>query len=232
VGKSTLFNRLAGLDRAIVTPVPGTTRDLLTEAVMLGATRVTLVDTAGLRPTSDPVEREGVARAERAHAAADVVLAVLDRSAPLDDDDRRLLESGERDARIVVANKADLPAAWTRSELVDRGLVDAATVVVDISAATGHGVDELILSIDKAAELCGPNEPVYISNIRHIELLGRTTELLADAEAVAADKVGQMPEDIILSDLGAASELLQEVTGERTTDDLLSAIFSRFCIGK
>jgi tRNA modification GTPase len=232
VGKSTLFNRLAGLDRAIVTPVPGTTRDLLTEAVMLGATRVTLVDTAGLRPTSDPVEREGVARAERAHAAADVVLAVLDRSAPIDDDDRRLLESGERDARIVVANKADLPAAWTRSELADRGLVDAATVVVDISAATGHGVDELILSIDKAAELCGPNEPVYISNIRHIELLGRTTELLADAEAVAADKVGQMPEDIILSDLGAASELLQEVTGERTTDDLLSAIFSRFCIGK
>jgi tRNA modification GTPase len=150
----------------------------------------------------------------------------------LNDDDRRLLDAGNRASRIVVANKADLPAAWTRSELADQGPVDAATVVVEISAATGHGIDELIRAIDRAAGLNGPNEPVYVSNIRHIELLGRTAEILADAESTAADKVGQMPEDIILSDVGAALELLQEVTGERTTDDLLSAIFSRFCIGK
>jgi tRNA modification GTPase len=232
VGKSTLFNRLSGVERAIVTPVPGTTRDLLTEAVMLGATRVTLVDTAGLRPTSDPVEREGVARAERARAAADVVLAMLDRSAPLTEDDRRLLDAGDRAARIVVANKADLPAAWTPSDLADRGPVDAATVVVEISAATGQGIDELLLAIDKVAGLSGPQDPVYISNIRHIALLGQVAERLTDAESVAAGAVGQMPEYLILSDIGAASELLQEVTGERTTDDLLSEIFSRFCIGK
>jgi tRNA modification GTPase len=232
VGKSTLFNRLSGVDRAIVTPVPGTTRDLLTEAVMLGATRVTLVDTAGLRPTSDPAEREGVARAERAQAAADIVLVVLDRSAPLTADDRRLLRAGERAARIVVANKADLPAAWTPSELMDQGLADEAAPVVEISAVAGTGVDELILSIDRAAGLVGPQEPIYISNIRHIELLGRSAELLRDADSAAAFDVGQMPEEMLLSDIGAASSFLQEVTGQRTTDDLLAAIFSRFCIGK
>jgi tRNA modification GTPase len=232
VGKSTLFNRLAGVERAIVTPVPGTTRDLLTESVMLGATRVTLVDTAGLRPTSDPVEREGVARAERAHAAADVVLAMLDRSAPLDEDDRRMLDEGERAARIVVASKADLPAAWTPSALADQGSVHAGRVVVEISATTGQGIDQLLLAIDKAAGLSESEEPVYISNIRHVALLGQVAERLADAESVAADMFGQMPEEIILSDLGAASELLQEVTGKLTTDDLLFAIFSRFCIGK
>ena len=232
VGKSTLFNRLSGVDRAIVTPVPGTTRDVLTEAMMLGVTRVTLVDTAGLRRTSDPVEREGVARAERAHAAADVVLAVLDRSAPLTEDDRRLLGAGERAARIVVANKADLPAAWTQAELADHGLVDAETTAVEISAATGSGVDELILAIDRAAGLSGPQEPIYISNIRHIDLLGRSAEILKNAESVATQEFGQIPEDIILSDIGMASWLLQEVTGERTTDDLLAAVFSRFCIGK
>ena len=232
VGKSTLFNRLSGLDRAIVTPVPGTTRDVLTEAVMLGATRVTLVDTAGVRPTSDPVEREGVARAERAHAAADVVLVVLDRSVPLTDDDRRLLGAGEAGARIVVANKADLPAAWTPSEIAEQGLVSDAAAVVAISAATGEGTDELILSIDRSSGLTGPNEPVYISNIRHIELLGRAAEALSGVESVAADNIGQMPEEMILSDICAASAFLQEVTGQRTTDDLLGAIFSRFCIGK
>ena len=228
VGKSTLFNRLSGVDRAIVTPVPGTTRDLLTEAVMVGATRVTLVDTAGVRPTSDPVEREGVVRAERAHAAADVVLVVLDRAVPLTDDDGRLLAAGEHAARIVVANKADLPAAWTPSELVVRGQVGAETAVVPISAATGSGVDELIRAIDRAAGISGSQEPVYISNIRHIDLLGRSAERLREAEA-AGSEIGQVPEEILLSDLGLACELLEEVTGQRTTDDLLAAIFSRFC---
>ena len=232
VGKSTLFNRLAGVDRAIVTPVPGTTRDLLTEAVMLGATRVTLVDTAGLRLTTDPVEREGVVRAEKAHAAADVVLAVLDRSALLTEDDRRLLAAGERAARIVVANKSDLAAAWSPSELADRELVEPGTAVVAISAATGDGVDALIRSIDSVAGLSGPQEPVYISNVRHVGLLGRAAEILRGAESAAAREMGQVPEEIILSDIGAAAELLQEVTGRRTTDDLLTAIFSRFCVGK
>jgi tRNA modification GTPase len=232
VGKSTLFNRLTGVDRAIVAPEPGTTRDLLTEAVMLGATRVTLVDTAGLRPTSDPVEREGVARAERASAAADVVLVVLDSSAPLTEDDRRLLGSGERETRVVVATKADLPAAWNPSDLRAEGLLGDEAVVVTVSGATGQGIDGLIVAIDKSTGLYCQSEPVYLSNIRHIELLGRSAERLREAEWALATSIGQMPEEVILSYIRAPSEFLQEVTGQRTTDDLLAAIFSRFCIGK
>ncbi len=101
-----------------------------------------------------------------------------------------------------------------------------------MSAATGAGVDELIRSIDRAAGLSGPQEPVYISNIRHIELLGRAAEHLKDAVESTNSEIGQTPEEIVLSDLGLASECLQEVTGKRTTEDLLTAIFSRFCIGK
>ncbi len=232
VGKSTLFNQLAGVDRAIVTPVPGTTRDLLTEAVVLGATRVTLVDTAGVRLTSDPVEREGVARAEKASAAADVVLVVLDASMPLTEDDRRLLRATDTAARIVVANKRDLPGAWAARDLSSDGLVNDEADVLSISATTGRGIDRLIWSIDKAAGMCNANEPVYISNIRHIGLLGQSVELLRGAETALVAGGGQTPEEIVLSDVRLAAELLQEITGRRTTDDLLTAIFSRFCIGK
>jgi tRNA modification GTPase len=232
VGKSTLFNRLAGVDRAIVTPVPGTTRDLLTEAVVFGAAKVTLVDTVGMRPTSDPVEREGVARAEKASAAADVVLVMLDMSAPLTDDDRRLLAAGEGATRIIVANKSDLPPAWDLSDLRVQGILPGEPVIVSISAVTGEGLDNLVWSIDRQCGLVGSDEPVYVSNIRHIDLLGRSAELLRDADRVALRPVGQMPENVLLSDLRLAADLLQEVTGKRTTDDLLTAIFSRFCIGK
>jgi len=232
VGKSTLFNRLAGVDRAIVTPVPGTTRDLLTEAVVLGATRVTLVDTAGVRPTSDPIEREGVARAERASASADVVLAMLDGSTPLTDDDRRLLKTTAAASRIVVVNKADLPAAWAWAAVAAEGLLDDESDVVTLSAATGQGFDQLLSAIDKTCGLTSQQEPIYISNIRHIRILGQTTEILADAEKALAGGEGRTPEEIVLSDLRLAADLLQEITGERTTDDLLTAIFSRFCIGK
>ena len=114
VGKSTLFNRLAGVERAIVTAVPGTTRDLITEAVMLSGVRMTLVDTAGVRSTTDLVEREGVLRAEKAIAAADVVVVVVDASTPLTEADRDLLEATASRPRVVVANKCDLAEPATR----------------------------------------------------------------------------------------------------------------------
>lgn len=232
VGKSTLFNRLAGVDRAIVTAVPGTTRDVLTEAVRLGATTVTLVDTAGVRPTSDPVEIEGVARAEKASAAADVVLIVLDSSAPLTDDDRRLLGAGGQARRIVVANKSDLPAAWDVSDLRGENAIRGETESVAVSAATGEGMSELVRAIERNGDMAGPEEAVYISNIRHIELLGRSAEGLRCVERAVDGNIGHMPEELLLSDLRQATELLQEVTGRRTTEDLLTAIFSRFCVGK
>lgn len=232
VGKSTLFNRLAGADRAIVTPVPGTTRDLLTEAVVLGGARVTLVDTAGVRPTADPIEREGVARAERASAAADVTLVVLDGSTALSAEDRDLLRLGRRSAEVVVVNKRDLPAAWDVRDLVAEGLAAGETEIVEVSAATGHGLDGIISAIDRTVGLVQTSEAVHISNIRHIELLGRSAERLKSVELVMATSKGQIPEELVLIDLRSAMESLQEVTGERTTDDVLTAIFARFCVGK
>jgi tRNA modification GTPase len=232
VGKSTLFNRLVGADRAIVTPVPGTTRDLLTEAVTIGGTRMTLVDTAGLRATADPVEREGVARAEKAGASADVVLAVLDASTPLADEDRRLLRD-RRPTTIVVANKRDLPPAWGLADLPAEGLAgDAEAEYVEVSAVTGDGLDALSVAIDRIIGIASTNEPIIISNIRHIDLLGRTTEVLRDAERLLDVCDVPAPEEIVLSDLRHALDLLQEITGERATDELLTAIFSRFCVGK
>ncbi len=232
VGKSTLFNRLCGVDRAIVTPQPGTTRDLLTEAVMLGGMRVTLVDTAGVRPTTDPAEREGVARAEKASIAADVVLVVLDASSPLIDQDRRLLATTASTMRVIVANKGDLPAAWTLSDLPGRDGRGDEPGFVTVSAVTGAGVDGVVRAITQNAAEHEMAEPVHVSNIRHIELLGRSAELLRGAEHVLSSDIGQMPEEAILSDLRLAVDLLQEVTGQRTTDDLLVSIFSNFCIGK
>jgi tRNA modification GTPase len=232
VGKSMLFNRLAGVDRAIVTPVPGTTRDVLTETIVVGGVSVTLADTAGMRPTSDLVEREGVARARKASAAADLVLLTLDLSVPLTDDDRRLLADANGATRIIVANKCDLPPAWTVCDLGAETVCPAGAVVVATSAMTGEGLDGLTRAIDRTCGASEPNECICVSNIRHIELLGRSAELLRDAQCSAETDIGHVPEEVLLSDLRLAADLLQEVTGKRTTDDLLAAIFSRFCVGK
>jgi tRNA modification GTPase len=253
VGKSTLFNRLIGVDRAIVTAVPGTTRDLLTEAVVLGGARMTLVDTAGVGTTYDPVEREGVARAERARASADFVIVVLDSSTPLTDEDRGLIEATSSATRVIAANKSDLAAAWSADDLdgVLRGGEGQSSspesqaagrcgrtepederVLIAVSAATGSGVDRLIRAITRKTGVSSAGEPPAISNVRQIELLGHSTEAVRRAEAGAVGGFGQIPEVVLLSDLRLASEFLQEVTGKRTTDDLLTAIFSRFCIGK
>ncbi len=233
VGKSTLFNRLVGADRAIVTPVPGTTRDVIVEAAQLGAATVTLVDTAGVRKTADPVEREGVARAEKASAAADVAVVVLDRSAALTEDDRALLAAAANGSpRVVVANKSDLPAAWEPGDLAVASGPGGALDVVEASALTGSGTDELIRAIDKALSVTGDIEAVIISNVRHIDLLGRSAEVLRGVAGGDGGRAGSVPDEILLSDLKWAVDLLQEVTGERTTDDLLNEIFSRFCVGK
>jgi len=242
VGKSTLFNRLAGVERAIVTAVPGTTRDLITEAVMLSGVRMTLVDTAGVRSTTDPVEREGVLRAEKAIAAADVVVVVLDASAPLTEADADLLDTTASRARVVVANKSDLVRALRLGQLTETrsaaagaataGEDAAAREDVAVSAKHGSGIDELIRAIARAGGVSGGGELPHISNARQIELLGRSTETLIRLEDTLSLGGSNMPEELVLADLREASDYLREVTGKRTTDDLLDAIFSAFCIGK
>jgi tRNA modification GTPase len=222
-GKSTLFNALAGAGRAIVTDVPGTTRDLVTERVDVGGIAVTLVDTAGLRETpADAVETEGIARAHSAMSRAHLVLVVLDRSRALDEDDRALLRKVKSTERILVLSKSDLPAAWTEDSLVREGM--------EISIPLGVGLATLRASI---AERLGLQErhsdTPAITNMRHVDLLGRARAALARGRETAVEG---LPEELVAADVAEARECLEEITGKRTADDTLHAIFDRFCIGK
>lgn len=223
VGKSTLFNALAGAGRAIVTDIPGTTRDLVTEQVDVGGVAVTLVDTAGIRETpSDAVEREGIARACGAMDRAHLVLVVLDRSRTLDDDDRALLASVPGPERIVVLSKSDLPRAWSDAPL-ER---DA----IGISVPSGLGLEALRVAIvDRLGFQERHGDTPAITNIRHVELLGRARVALARGRETA--RSGH-PEELVAADVAEAREHLEEITGRRTADDTLHAIFARFCIGK
>jgi tRNA modification GTPase len=227
VGKSSLFNALVQANRAIVTPVPGTTRDLLTERVDLGGLSVSLVDTAGLRPTDDLVEQEGVRRAEGSLAVSDLVLAVLDRSRPLTDDDRRMLEWTARRRRVVVVNKIDLDPAW------DEGAMEFGAAPVAISVRVGEGLDALVHRV--GAELSGTDEwreRALVTNVRHVHLLEQARASLDHARRAVSESSARLPEEFVLADLQDAHAHLQEITGRRTTDDLLRHIFERFCIGK
>jgi len=227
-GKSSIFNVLCRSERAIVTPVPGTTRDVIAETIDVGGVPVTLVDTAGVRETSDQVEREGVRRAAAAGAAADLVLAVLDVSGPLGAADRELLRETEDRPRLLVINKCDCSPAWDLAEL-QAGRSSACRV----SALTGEGFDALLASL--AERLGAPSETAespLVTNERHIDLLARCAAALERA-AVASQRGGsQTPEELLLLDLHAAREALDELAGRRTADDVLARIFERFCIGK
>ena len=225
VGKSSVFNRLAGADRAIVTPIPGTTRDLVTERVDVSGIAVTLVDTAGWRDTFDVVESQGVARGAQARRVADLVLLVIDASEPITEDDARLLDDTATANRIVVLNKIDCERAAGPS-------VDATrTVQVRASALTGEGFNELRQMM--TAALIGDErlrDASPVTNTRHILLLEECRASLVVAhDAAEAENV---PEEFLLTDLQAARTRLDEIVGRRTSEDLLRHIFEHFCIGK
>jgi tRNA modification GTPase len=224
-GKSSLFNLLAGAGRAIVTEVPGTTRDLLTEVVDIQGIPVTLVDTAGMREhPSDAIEAEGMARAAGARRVAALTLVVLDRSTRLVDDDRRVLEETVDTPRVVVANKCDLPRAWDPDEL------GSASIVVHTSAVTGEGADALRGAMVTAMEGSAPQRDVpAITNTRHVQLLRDARVALTRAADAARTAV---PEEFVLADIHEARARLEEITGARTPDAIVQAIFGAFCIGK
>jgi tRNA modification GTPase len=224
-GKSSLFNRLAGAGRAIVTELPGTTRDLLTETVEIDGVPVTLVDTAGLRETAgDAIEAEGIARAIAARAVAAVVLVVLDQSVPISRDDRLLLEHTAAQPRVIAATKSDLPAAWTP----EAASIDSP--VLRVSAVTGEGLETLRAAL---LAIVAGSEPLRdapaITNVRHADLISQARDALERAAAAAA---AGTPEEFVLADLNEARTRLEEVTGARTPDDVIHEIFGRFCIGK
>lgn len=218
VGKSSIFNSLCGIDRAIVTEIPGTTRDLVTERINLGGLAVTLVDTAGDRHTLDVVEREGVTRAARAREIADLAVVVLDGSETLTSDDRRVLDETASMRRLVVANKSD------RGRVAD---LDA----LGVSAKTGDGIPALRAAIVRS--LSGEEslrDGAAISNARHVALLQHARECLQRARVAAV--AGDTPEEFLLTDLQAARASFDEIVGVRTDESVLAHIFERFCIGK
>jgi tRNA modification GTPase len=212
VGKSSLFNALVGAPRSIVTTVAGTTRDLVTEVIDIGGLRVTLVDTAGLRETIDPVEVEGVERSRGTAAVADLVLTVVDGSI-------KSTQTPEYKG-LIVANKSDLPAAWDHAS------------AIEVSATTGAGLDELRRKIVEALDVDLLRDRPAITNVRHIALVERAHRALERARAAALANGASMPEEFVLADLSDARAALEEVGGRRAPEDLLEHIFARFCVGK
>lgn len=231
VGKSSLLNALLKTDRAIVTPIPGTTRDVLEETLNVRGIPVRLLDTAGIRETADPAEQEGVRRSRAAREQADLLLIVLDGSAPLTPEDQALLsETAARQdqKRLLVVNKTDLPGRLDPSALPPSG-PDCA--VANISAVTGDGLDDLRDRIRTL--LIRPDfearETVLVTHLRHQTALQRTSDALA---ATLASVEAQAAVELIALDLRAAIDALGEITGAVGTDDILDRIFKKFCIGK
>jgi len=229
VGKSSLFNRLLGEERAIVTDIAGTTRDYIEETVNLKGIPINLIDTAGIRETSDLVERIGVERSLQKLKEADVVLFVLDASKekPSEEDLKlaRLVE-GVKKPTIVVLNKIDLGRKLDLSQLPLK-----AERVVEVSAKTGEGIEKLadaILEVAGVQTAEGGN--IYIS-VRHEELLKRARKALENALKYLREGEFYSPE-ILMLDIREASDALGEIIGEVTTEDVLGQIFSTFCIGK
>jgi tRNA modification GTPase len=224
VGKSSLFNRLVERERAIVTATPGTTRDLVSETVALGGIPVKLVDTAGIRRTVDEAESIGVKKSKEALADADMVLVVLDASAPLVEEDRELLAHVDGRRAIVVGNKSDLDG----SQL---SVPSSQLPQVRTSAITGDGIPELRSEILRqvGGDAGSQAETGFLTNVRHQGLIRQSLDGLQHALAAVRDRV---PHEMLLLDLYAALRPLDEITGATTTDDILNLIFSSFCIGK
>ncbi len=221
VGKSSLFNRLLEQDRAIVTDIPGTTRDLVSETVVLGGVPIRFVDTAGIRAGGDLVESLGIERSLQAMADADLTLVVLDSSTPLTAGDHEILTRAAAQGRhLIVANKTDLPLAAT---IPDNAIA--------LSATTGAGLrtlrQSILNAIGHAAQ--AEHEFAFITSLRHAQLL---TECLGGLRAARLAVEEHIPHEMMLLDLYGALHPLDAITGKTTADDILNRIFSTFCIGK
>jgi len=222
VGKSSVFNRLIGSDRAIVTEIPGTTRDALYESTSISGVPVRLIDTAGIRETTDTVESIGIERSRAAIADADVILLVIDISESIVADDQRLLNEIQAERRIIALNKCDLPLkAKSLSEIE----------AIKISALTGEGFELLTETIFQrlSGDMTSERDDLIITDARQERAIRQTIEQLDEARSLMIE--GEFEEIILLKLRGALSSL-GFVTGETLTEDILESIFSTFCIGK
>ena len=220
-GKSSLLNALLGYDRAIVTPVPGTTRDTVEERCVLGGVLLRLIDTAGLRETGDLVERMGVERSRAALAQAELALVLLDGSQPLTEEDEQILAlAAECPHRLVLASKSDLPTVLKLPQGVE---------AITISAKTGQGLEALEETIRGLFARNMPRQGEMLTNARQAEAIGRAA---AGLEGAAQALEAGMPPDAVLSDVEGALAALDEVTGRSVTEAVTGRIFERFCVGK
>ena len=233
VGKSSLLNRLSRRERAIVTDLPGTTRDVLESEIVLEGVPITLVDTAGIRATKDALEQLGIDRSHQALAAADVAVLVFDLSLGWTSDDAALLAQIPDDLpRLLVGNKADLQPASMAASLMVASLsneVDAKTPDVMLSALTGQGEEALIEAVLQTSGASEVQGLVVALNQRQQDLAATAAIALARTQEAAAQK---LPWDFWTIDLRQAISSLGEITGEEITEAVLDRIFSRFCIGK
>ncbi|MBQ8881362.1 MAG: tRNA uridine-5-carboxymethylaminomethyl(34) synthesis GTPase MnmE [Oscillospiraceae bacterium] len=223
VGKSSLLNALAGYDRVIVTEIAGTTRDTVEETVMLGSTRLRLIDTAGIRETQDKIEAIGVERSKAAVENADLVLFVCDGSKPLTEEDKDVINVClDADNAIALINKSDLGSAVEPSDL-------PFMQVIHISTKTGEGLDLLADAVDVMFAGETPCDGSILTNPRQFDAIGRAYEAMLSA--LQGLKLGQTP-DAVLTDVEAAMEAMGEVTGGTVREDITARIFERFCVGK
>ncbi len=220
VGKSSLLNRFSGTDRAIVTPVPGTTRDTLSETISVEGVPLNIIDTAGLHDAGDEVERLGIARTWNALGTADVVLMVIDATVGITREDRGIIERLPPDLRqLHVFNKIDLAGLSPDSR-------DGEPTEILVSARTGEGIDTLRQKLLQAAGWLDSGESLFVARERHLRALELAGQRLAAAMAQ------QDHWELFAEELRLAQEALAGITGEFSADDLLGEIFSRFCIGK
>jgi tRNA modification GTPase len=224
VGKSSIFNSLIERERAIVTDIPGTTRDTLTEAIDLDGIPVILTDTAGLRETTDDIETLGIERTRRAMGDSDLVLVVLDGSADIGPSDQDLINQTASSRRLIVRNKSDLPTFNPASCCVED------VQAINVSAKTGEGLATLRAAILASLNSNGIEDgSLLITNARHYDLLCNARRELEAAQTTLRDRHS---EELVLVPLHNALRLLGQITGETTTEDILSEIFATFCIGK
>lgn len=223
VGKSSLLNTLAGYERVIVTDLPGTTRDTVEETVLVGKTRLRLIDTAGIRETGDKIEAMGVERSKAAAENADLVIFVCDGSQPLTEEDRLVINVClEASRSIALINKTDLGQIVTPAEL-------PFSVVIPFCAKTGEGLDQLsdILEVLFASE--APCDGSILTNTRQYDAIRRAYEAILSA--MQGLLLGLTP-DAVLTDVEAAMSAMGEVTGATVREDITNRIFERFCVGK
>ncbi len=229
VGKSSLLNSLLHEDKAIVTNVAGTTRDVIEEYVNVNDVPLKLIDTAGIRHTDDTVEKIGVERSRQAIDTADLILLLIDSSQPLTEEDRQLIEQTANKPRIIIFNKSDLPTKVDQSKL--QALVNGDKVIT--ASMTKHeGINELSAAISHLffnEGIESNQNNVMVTNARHIGLLRQADEALGDVLKGLDDG---MPVDLVQIDMTRAWDLLGEITGDSYQDELLDQLFSQFCLGK